>query len=65
MKDREFERKTVSHDELEARKVFRKLEANKAITEHDAAQKAFNENRERLKAERLAREASGQKAGSS
>jgi hypothetical protein len=45
MKDREFERKTVSHAELEARKVFRKLEANKAITEYDAAQKAFNENR--------------------
>jgi len=27
------------------------------VTEREAAQKAFNENRERLKAERLAREA--------
>jgi hypothetical protein len=29
----------------------------KAMTEHELAQKAFSKNRERLKAERLAREA--------
>jgi hypothetical protein len=29
------------------------------MTEHEIAQKAFSNNRERLKAERLAREASG------
>jgi hypothetical protein len=29
------------------------------MTEHEAAQKAFHANRERLKAERLAREAAG------
>ena len=29
------------------------------MTEHEVAQKAFSNNRERLKAERLAREAAG------
>jgi hypothetical protein len=43
--------------EREARTTFREVEAAKAMTEHEKAQKAFNENRERLKAERLAREA--------
>jgi hypothetical protein len=43
--------------EREARKAFREVEAAKAMTEHERAQKAFNENRERLKAERLARQA--------
>jgi hypothetical protein len=55
--DKEFERKVMTPAEREARKAFRKVEAVKAVTEHEAAQKAFNENRERLKAERLAREA--------
>jgi hypothetical protein len=32
------------------------------MTEHDIAQKAFASNRERLKAERLAREAAERKA---
>ena len=41
----------------EARKVFAATEAKKAISEHEKAQKAFHENRERLKAQRLAREA--------
>jgi hypothetical protein len=36
---------------------FKQGEADKAMTEHDKAQTAFHENRERLKAERLAREA--------
>jgi hypothetical protein len=42
---------------IEARKAFREVGAKKAISEHDLAQKAFYKNKERLKAERLAREA--------
>ena len=45
--------------ERDARKAFRHVDAQKAITEHEIAQKAFSNNRERLKAERLAREAAG------
>jgi hypothetical protein len=41
----------------DARKAFRQVDAEKAMTEHERAQKAFSNNRERLKAERLAREA--------
>jgi len=47
----------ITKAEREARKVFRQADAEKATTEHEAAQKAFHANRERLKAERLAREA--------
>ena len=39
------------------RKVLRGLEAQEAIADHESAQKAFNENRERLREERLIREA--------
>jgi hypothetical protein len=52
-----FARKRISPAELEARKVFKRVEAEKALTAHERAQKAFHENRERLKALRLAREA--------
>jgi hypothetical protein len=45
--------------EREARKAFRQVDAGKAMTEHEIAQKAFSANRERLRAERLAREAAG------
>jgi len=41
----------------QARNAFRQVEAEKAITDHDRTQKAFHKNRERLRAERLAREA--------
>jgi hypothetical protein len=51
-----FERKVISPAEREARKAFREVDAAKAMTEHERAQKAFHENRERLKALRLARE---------
>jgi hypothetical protein len=51
-----FERKVITPAEREARKLFREVEAAKAMTEHERAQKAFHENRERLKALRLARE---------
>jgi len=53
-----FERRgAMTPAEQEARKVFRAVEAEKALTDYEKAQKAFHENRERLKAERLAREA--------
>jgi hypothetical protein len=51
--------KPITKAEREARKAFRQLDAEKATTEHEIAQKAFSANRERLKAERLAREAAG------
>ena len=49
--------KPISKAEREARKAFRQVDAEKAMTEHEIAQKAFSKNRERLKAERLEREA--------
>jgi hypothetical protein len=57
-----FERKVMTPAERAARKVFREAEASKAMTEHERAQKAFHQNRERLKALRLAREAAAAKA---
>jgi DNA-directed RNA polymerase alpha subunit len=39
------------------RKELRSLEAKEAIVDHEDAQKAFHENRERLRRERLGREA--------
>jgi hypothetical protein len=57
---REFERaEPITKAERAARKVFRQVEAHNVMTEHEIAQKAFHANRERLKAERLAREAAG------
>jgi hypothetical protein len=41
----------------DAHKAFRQVDAQKAVTEHEIVLKAFSANRERLKAERLAREA--------
>jgi hypothetical protein len=52
-----YERRAITPAEREARKVFREAEAVKAMTEHERRQKAFHDNRERLKAMRLAREA--------
>ncbi|HEV3138489.1 MAG TPA: hypothetical protein VGZ26_11310 [Pirellulales bacterium] len=49
----------LSKAEREARKAFRQVDSKKAMTDHEIAQKAFSANRERLKAERLAREAAG------
>jgi hypothetical protein len=46
----------LTPDEREARDAARRADAEQAMREHWAAQKAFHENRERLKAERLARE---------
>jgi hypothetical protein len=56
----EFNRpKPITKAERDARKAFRQVDAEKAMTEHEIAQKAFSANRERLKAERLAREVAG------
>ena len=49
--------KPITKAERDARKAFRQVDAEKAMTEHEVAQKAFSKNRERLRAERLAREA--------
>lgn len=49
--------KPISKEERDARKAFRHDDAKNAMTEHATAEKAFSRNRERLKAERLAREA--------
>jgi hypothetical protein len=50
-------RKPMTPAQREARKVFAAAEAKKALSEPEKVQKAFHENRERLRAERLAREA--------
>ena len=52
-----FQRKAMTPAQREARNLFRAANAAVAMTEHQQAQKAFHENRERLKALRLAREA--------
>jgi len=49
--------KQITRAEREARKAFRQVDAVTAMSEHEIAQAAFSKNRERLKAERLAREA--------
>lgn len=54
IKDRAFGRQNTTAAAREANKMFRKVEA--APSEHAQAEKAFHANRERLKAERLARE---------
>ena len=62
MSDETFDKKVTTLAEREARKAFRQVEAAKAMTDHAREQKTFNDNRERLKAERLAREAAALKA---
>ena len=55
-----FERKAATPAEREARKAFKEADTAKAMTEHERAQKAFLENRERLRALRLARDRKGE-----
>jgi hypothetical protein len=43
------------------RKTLRGHEAQEAISDHKAAQKAFHENRERLREERVVRERAGRR----
>jgi hypothetical protein len=49
--------KPMTTGERNARKAFRQIDADKALSEHEKAQRAFQKNYERLKSERLAREA--------
>ena len=49
--------KPITKAEREARKAFRQEDNKAAISEHETAEKAFSDNRERLREERLAREA--------
>jgi len=56
MGNHETFRKPITPAEREARGVFATADAKKAVSDYQKAQKAFHENRERLKAERLARE---------
>jgi hypothetical protein len=46
----------LTSEERKARNAARRVDAEQAMREHEAAQKAFYANRERLRAERLARE---------
>ena len=55
--------KTLTSEERKARDAARRADAEQAMREHEAAQKAFYENRERLKALRLAREQAAQGNG--
>jgi hypothetical protein len=55
--------KTLTPEERKARDAQRRADAEQAMREHDAAQKAFYDNRERLKALRLAREQAAQGGG--
>ena len=57
MKHKYFERKVTTREEREARKAFKEVDAAKMLSEHQLREKAFFENRERLKTDRLAREA--------
>jgi hypothetical protein len=46
-------------EERQARDAKRRVDAEQAMREHEATQRAFYQNHERLRAERLAREARG------
>ena len=58
------EPKILTQAEREARKVFAAQEADKALSDYEAAERAFHANRERLKAERLARGVAAPKTSS-
>ncbi len=60
--DLSFRRKPLTPEQRQARDASRRIEAEKAMRDHEAAQKAFYDNRERLRAERLAREAAAPKS---
>lgn len=47
----------LTPEQRKARDEQRRADAEKAMRDHEAAQKAFYANKERLRAERLAREA--------
>jgi len=49
----------LTPEERKERDAVRRADATQAMRDHEAAQKAFYDNRERLRAERLKREAKG------
>jgi len=49
--------RVLTPEERRARDATRRADAEQAMREHEEAQRAFHANRERLRAERLAREA--------
>jgi hypothetical protein len=55
------ERERPTQEQRKARDAERQKEAAKAMREHEQAQDAFYKNMERLRAERLAREAAAKK----
>lgn len=55
-KDYPNERERLTPQERKTRDASRRWDAEQARREHELAQQAFHKNRERLKAERLARE---------
>jgi hypothetical protein len=57
MSKRTFSNSGVSAAVREAHKHFKTPEAEKALTDNEKAQETFHRNRERLKSERLARDA--------
>jgi hypothetical protein len=57
MRNYTYERKMPTVAEREARKAFKQADVKVAMAEYERTQKAFHANHERLKAERLAREA--------
>ena len=62
MNDQKLKRR-VTPAERETLKVFGQVKTEKPVSEHEKAQKAFHENRERLKALRLARDAAEKAKG--
>jgi hypothetical protein len=62
MNDQKLKRR-VTPAEREALEVFGQVKTEKPVSEHEKGQKAFHENRERLKALRLAREAAEKAKG--
>jgi hypothetical protein len=55
------ERERLTPEERKAKDAERRRDAEQALLEHRLAQEAFHKNRERLRAERLARESSAKK----
>ena len=47
----------LTRAQREAQDAFKRKDVDKVLTENAQAERAFHENRERLKAERIAREA--------
>ncbi|MFH0297009.1 hypothetical protein AAFX91_07170 [Bradyrhizobium sp. 31Argb] len=57
MSDSYTPREKPTPEQRKAREAERRRDAEQAMRDHQLAQEAFQKNRERLKAERLAREA--------